>query len=110
MGKKLPHTPRSRIKAVLRLLSLRSRERASVIKRDSNTCQVCGKKGSKAKGKEVKVVVHHKDGINWEKIFKFIYQELLVNPKHMQCICKDCHKEKHSVDCHKKGHKNGNEI
>ncbi len=95
MGKKLPHTPRSRIKAVLRLLSLRSRERASVIKRDSNTCQVCGKKGSKAKGKEVKVVVHHKDGINWEKIFKFIYKELLVPPEKQEVRC---------VDCHKKGH------
>ena len=74
-------TPPSRIKAALRQLSLRSRERAAVIKRDSNTCQVCGKKGSKAKGREIKTCVHHKNGIKWDKIIKFIYKELLVSPK-----------------------------
>jgi len=49
-------TPASRVKAALRQLSLRSRERAAVIKRDSNTCQVCGKKGSRAKGREIKIL------------------------------------------------------
>ncbi len=88
-------TPPSRIKAALRQLSLRSRERAAVIKRDSNTCQVCGKKGSRAKGREIKTCVHHKNGIKWDKIIKFIYKELLVSPSKQEVLC---------VECHKKGH------
>lgn len=96
MGKKLEHTPRSRIKSALRQLSLRSRERAATVKRDNNTCQECGAKGSVAKGREVKTVVHHKRGIKWDKIIDFIYQELLVHPDHQEVLCKDCH-DKHDT-------------
>lgn len=98
MGKKLEYTPNSRIKAALRQLSLRSRERTAVVKRDNNTCQKCGKKGSTAKGEEVKTIVHHKNGIKWDKIIEFIRKELLVNPDKQEVLC---------VDCHKKGHKHG---
>ncbi len=96
MGKKLPHTPTSRIKSALRQLSLRSRERAATVKRDNNTCQQCGVKGSVAKGRVVKTTVHHKHGIDWSKIIKFIRKELLVDPDKQEVLC---------VDCHKKGHK-----
>lgn len=95
MGKRLPHTPRSRIKSALRQLSLRSRERAAVMKRDKNTCQICGVKGSVAKGREVKIEVHHKNGVEWEELIDFVYKKLLVNPKYMQCVCKECHKGGH---------------
>ena len=95
MGLRLPHTPRSRIKAALRQLSLRSRERAATVKRDDNTCVVCGKKGSVAKGKEVKTTVHHKRGIRWDKIIEFIYAELLVPPEEQEVQCKQCHDELH---------------
>ena len=93
--KKLPHTPTSKIKDALRRLSLRSRERAATIKRDKNTCQKCGAKGSVAKGKEVKTTVHHKDGIKWDKIIKFIRKELLVPPSKQEVQCEDCHKKSH---------------
>ncbi len=74
MSKRLPNTPRSTVRAALRQLWLRSRERAAALKRDQYTCQVCGRKQSKAKGKEFDVQVHHKDGIgNWEQVIDSVY-------------------------------------
>ncbi len=93
MSKRLPYTPNSRITSALRQLWLRSRERAATIKRDDNTCSCCGRKGSKAKGKEVSTHVHHKKSINWKKIIKVVRKELLADPKHLEVMCVDCHKE-----------------
>ena len=92
MSKRLPYTPNSRIRAALRMLFLRSRERASAIKRDKYTCVKCGVKQSKAKGKEVKVECHHKEGVaNWEKLFEAVRTYLLCSPEHLETLCKDCH-------------------
>jgi len=91
--KKLKKTPRSTIKGRLRQMWVRSRERAEALKRDDYTCQKCNRKQSKAKGKEFKVEVHHINGVNWDKIIEFIYKELLVEPKKLKTLCKDCHKE-----------------
>lgn len=95
MGKKLPTTPRSRVRAALRQLWLRSRERAAAIKREGNTCEVCGKKGSVAKGREVKIEVHHIDGVEWEQMIDYIFRHLLVSPDKLMVLDKDCHKEVH---------------
>ena len=96
MGKKLPNTPKSRIRSALRQLYLRSRERAKRLKMDNYSCQRCGIKQSRKKGAEVYVEVHHKLGIcNWQRIFNMIYAELLVDPEHLETLCKSCHsKEK----------------
>jgi 5-methylcytosine-specific restriction endonuclease McrA len=95
MGKKLNYTPNNKIKAALRQLWLRSRERAETIKRDKYTCVNCGRKQSKAKGKEFKVEVHHKKGIlNWEEIYLVIRKNLLCNPEDQETLCKECHKSK----------------
>ena len=95
MGKKLPHTPNSRIKAALRQLFLRSRERAAALKRAGYCCEMCGVKQSTAKGKEVKVEVHHKSGIGlWGKLYEVMRAELL-NKDDMEVLCKACHKQKH---------------
>ena len=92
MGK-LKTTPNSRIKSSLRQLFLRSRERAAAIQRDNYSCQVCGIKQSKAKGREVKVECHHIAGIeNWDEIYKVIRTHLLCDPDKMQTLCKECHK------------------
>ena len=93
MPKKLPYTPNSQIRAALRRLWLRSRERAAALKRDKNTCQHCGAKQSVAKGREVKVEVHHtRGGIeNWELIFSVIRQELLCDPELLETLCVECH-------------------
>lgn len=87
-------TPKGRIRAALRLLWLRSRERSECLKRDGYACVKCGIKQSKAKDNIVKVEVHHKVGVgNWNKIIELIQEELLCNPKYLETLCKDCHKE-----------------
>ncbi len=98
MGKKLTYTPNTRIRSALRQLFLRSRERAACLKASGNCCEACGVKASKAKGREVSVYVHHKDGIcNWEEIFEVIRKNLLCPPEQMQALCKECHEKEHEV-------------
>ena len=94
MGKRLSYTPRSKIRAALRQLWLRSRERAEAIKRDSYTCQRCHRKQTKRKGKEFRVEVHHVEGIgNWDKVIDSIYKEILCAPEYLVVLCKTCHEE-----------------
>ena len=94
MGKRLPYTPNSKIRSALRQLFLRSRERGQRIKEDKYTCQRCGVKQSRAKGKEVKVEVHHKEGVqNWEALFKAVRKYLLCSPDDMETLCKKCHSD-----------------
>ena len=95
MGKRQPGTPKSQIISALRMLFLRSRERAAVLKRDNSTCWTCKKKASKAKGKECKVEVHHIDPVRFDKLVEHIRFELLVPPEEMATYCKECHKDIH---------------
>ena len=93
MGKRLPYTPNSKIKASLRMLFLGSRERGQRLKEDNYTCQSCGVKQSKARGRVVKVEVHHKHGVcNWQEIYDAIRKNLLCNPRDLETLCKECHK------------------
>lgn len=98
MGKRLPNTPRSKVRAALRQLWLRSRERAACLKRDGYICQVCNKKQSKSKGKEIAVVVHHLDGIDWDELIDLVYERLLVNPDRLETLCDKCHDHHHEKD------------
>ena len=84
-------TPRSRIQSNLRMLWLRSRERAAALKRDGYTCQNCHRKQSKSKNSPLKIEVHHINGVRWNEIIDHIYQELLVNPEKLITLCKECH-------------------
>jgi len=93
MGKRLPYTPRSRVRAALRKLFLRSRERAKCLKDAKYSCAYCGVKQSKAEGREVKVEVHHLNPIVWERMIDMVYETLLCDAKEMQCLCKACHKK-----------------
>jgi 5-methylcytosine-specific restriction endonuclease McrA len=94
VGKRLPYTPNTKIKNALRMLFLRSRERAAAIKRDKYTCCRCGIKKSTAKGREVAVEVHHKAGVlNWDELYAVIRQYLLCDPDGMETLCKECHAE-----------------
>jgi 5-methylcytosine-specific restriction endonuclease McrA len=95
MGKKLPTTPRSRITSALRKVWLRSRERAAAIRREKNTCQRCGVKGSEAKGRVVKIQVHHIDGIDWDGVVDLVIERLLPDPSRLEVICKNCHDKEH---------------
>ena|SRR3990167_11358017 len=94
MGKRLPYTPNSRIRSVLRQLFLRSRERAAALKRDKYSCQRCKVKQSRAKGKEVYVEIHHKKNVlNWDELFESIRKYLLCNPELLETLCEKCHLE-----------------
>lgn len=85
-------TPKYIIVRGLRQIWMRSRERAAAMKRDKYTCVSCGVKQSKAKGKEQKIHVHHKEGVgNWDKIVNMIREELLCDPDKLECLCPDCH-------------------
>lgn len=100
MGKKLPTTPRSRVRAALRSVFLRSRERAAALKREHNTCEHCKRKASVAKGKELKVEVHHRSTkiTNWERIIDLVFEELLCHPDFLEVLCKECHDALHDAE------------
>lgn len=92
MSRKLPTTPRSRVRHAIRQVWLRSRERAAAIQRDHYTCQGCHRKQSTAKGKEFKVQVHHKHGIaNWEAVIDAVFAHVLCDPAHLETLCEECH-------------------
>jgi 5-methylcytosine-specific restriction endonuclease McrA len=92
MSKKLEYTPNSQIRSALRRLFLRSRERGARIKADGYTCQECGVKKSKAKGREISVEVHHKYGVeNWDELFRVVREFLLCDPEYLETLCKKCH-------------------
>lgn len=98
MGVRLPYTPRSKIKRILSQLFLRSRERAARLKMDKYCCQDCGIKQSKAKGRVVKVEVHHREGVlNWDQLLNEIYKYLLCLPEFLITLCVSCH-EKHTAE------------
>lgn len=86
-------TPDGIIRSCLRMLFLRSRERSAAIRRDKNTCQTCSIKGSVAKGKEVKIEIHHvaEGDINWKRLYDVIREELLCPPERMISLCRHDH-------------------
>ena len=102
MGKRLPYTPNGKITSALRQLWLRSRERAAAMKREKYTCERCGVKQSTAKGKEVKVVVHHKDRIDWTGIAQLVRDRIMQTPDKLEVLCVDCHDKEHENDRKKK--------
>ena len=97
MGKKQPNTPRSRIRSAIRLLWMRSRERAKVLKDAKYTCLDCNVKQTRAgkdKDKWILMEVHHVDMIDvWNEIIDLIAQKIL-EPEQV-CLCKECHKKRH---------------
>lgn len=84
-------TTDGQIRSALRMLWLRSRERQQAIKDHDATCTDCGRKRSTAKGKVVKIEVHHKDGIEWQPMFDAIRKNLLDGD--LGVLCKECHKK-----------------
>ena len=95
MGRKVPYTPVSKITNAIRRLWLQSRERTAACKREKYTCERCGAKQSTAKGREVKVVVHHRNGIDWNGIAELVRERVLVDPSELEVLCKACHDKEH---------------
>lgn len=74
---------------------LRSKERATALKREGYCCEVCKVKQSKKKGSEQRIEVHHKKGIgNWDEVVGVIMKEILCDPKELEVLCPDCHRIK----------------
>lgn len=95
MAKRSPNTTNTAIRSALRKLFLRSRERAARLKADKYTCQCCGVKQSRAKGREVYVEVHHKNNgiLNWPELFSAVREHLLCDPENLETLCRSCHKK-----------------
>lgn len=93
MGRKKVSTPRSRIKSMIRQLWLRSRERAKALKDYERKCAECGVRQSVAKGKEVKLQVHHDPQIDWDGLIDLIFERILNVSQYP--LCEDCHKKAH---------------
>ncbi len=91
MGERLPYTPNSRIRQALRILWMRSRERAAALKQTNYCCSYCGVKHSVAKGREVRLTVHHLDGVDWDGLFDDIRKRLLHKSDRLAPACKGCH-------------------
>ena len=87
-------TTKAKIKSHLRLLWLRSIERSQALQLANYSCQHCGVKQSKAKGREQKVEVHHKSHINnWDLIAEQIMDKLLCPVSELEVLCPICHRE-----------------
>ena len=96
MGKRKLTTPKTQVRAALRRLWLRSRERAAALRRTGYCCERCGIKQSRAKGREVYVEVHHKGGVDWGGLIDMVIERLLPeDPDQLEVLCKDCHKAEH---------------
>lgn len=97
--KKLDYTPSSKIVHAVRAMSMRSREFAEARKNTANSCCICGRKQSKAKGREVAIHIHH--GTHrpiWERVVRAIRQEVLQTPGMLWPICKECHENIHKQE------------
>lgn len=82
MAKKQLRTPNTQIRNAIRQLFLRSRERARCLK--GAVCSGCGNEENNQ--------AHHINGINWERIFAVIREEILTD--NLAPLCKECHDKK----------------
>lgn len=96
---KKPITPNSTIRHALRCVWLRSRERTEALRNTDYCCSVCGVRQTAAKGREVKLDVHHVGHVtNWGRIFDVIREELLCDPKLLAPLCRKCHEDIHEKE------------
>ena len=91
-----PATTRAR--SAVRRAWMRSVERGACLKRDGYTCRVCGVKQSIAKGRVVKVVVHHIDGVRWTGTFREMAEDMYCGIDRLLTLCKKCHADIHKED------------
>ena len=96
MGKKLLTTPRSKIKQAIRRMWLQSRERSKCLKDAEYRCERCNVKQSTAKGKEVKLNVHHKNRIDWDGVVDLIIERVLAGE--LEALCIPCHDDEHAEE------------
>jgi hypothetical protein len=93
-NRKKPVTPASVITSALRIVWLRSRERAACAKRAGGAgkkrkCEACGE----APWDEI----HHTRPADMKRIIAVIREELLPSPDKLQALCACCHKAAHDT-------------
>ena len=98
MKKKSSSTPRGRIRSAIRQLWMRSRERATALKSTKYSCSKCNVKQSVAKGRIVKIQVHHEPAIDkhWKYILDYIAKHILESNQIPLCV--KCHKDLHEKE------------
>jgi len=88
-------TPRSTVRAGMRRMWLRSRERGTAMKLAGRACACCGAKQIVATP-DVRLEVHHKRGIDWEAMIDMYFERVLQRPEDYTVLCKECHKDEHT--------------
>jgi predicted HNH restriction endonuclease len=63
------------------------------LKATNYCCAFCGVKQSAAKGREVRIEVHHLDPVQWDGLFDDIRRRLLHDPSRLAPACEKCHKK-----------------
>ena len=97
MKKAAKKTPPATVRArsAVRRAWMRSKERGLALKRDGYTCQSCGVKQSAAKGREVRVVVHHVDEVRWGGTLQEMAEDMFCDAGRLLTLCVACHKALH---------------
>lgn len=88
-----PPSKQARVRSALRHVWLKSPERSAALKATGYRCAMCQVKQSKAKGREVKIEVHHIDGIDWDSVNVRDAEQLLPDPSRLMPLCVPCHKK-----------------
>ena len=89
-----PYTPNSRITGGFARTFTNSREHGEALKKTGHRCYQCGVKRSVAKGKEVKLYVHHIIPVNIKRVME-IYREEYLQQNNLMPVCKECHMALH---------------
>ena len=97
--KKKPPALKSRIRSALRRVWLYSPEYRDAKRYYNNTCAECGRKGTAAKGREVKTQLHHIGGMPElpgliDEIIRVMYPPV----EGYEVLCKECHKLLHKKE------------
>jgi hypothetical protein len=77
------------------MIWLRCPERYNALKETAQCCCTCGVKKSQAKGRVVKMYVHHLHRPNWERILQVLKEELFSEPIYLWPLCVECHDDLH---------------
>lgn len=96
-SRRKPETPLSQIKRGLDRIWLQSRERSEALKATGYRCACCGVKQSAAKGKEVRLEVHHVDGCDRAYLANLVREHLLHQASRLVPLCEACHDAQHEI-------------
>ena len=95
--KDMTTSTRSSVRAGMRRMWLRSRERGTAMKLAKRACSCCGAKQIVATP-DVRLEVHHTKGIDWEDMIDMFFERVLQRPEDYTVLCKVCHLAEHEKE------------